>query len=668
MTSESRNIRGMMPHGKRDDVAKDEMADDKLRLQLSLEIVTDSESPSSSVQLDRQTKIIPWWSYIWDYDPSRSKEERKFLQKLDFSLLTILSLGYFIKNLDQTNISNAYVSGMKEALKMNANELNMIDIAWTTGYVIGQLPSQFILTKVRPSIWIPSCELVWTVLTFSLAFATSSKQVIAIRFFVGLVESIFYPAAHFLIGSWYKPSELGKRACIFHASSAAAGMFSGYLQAAVYKGMNGTLGREGWQWLFIMDGIISLPICLAGFFLIPDLPENTRAFYLTEDDAEMARKRMHVVGRAPRKDSGWSLSIVRRTFSRWHVYALTLLYVVFINTGPSGSVAPMALWLKSKGFPVSLINIIPTGQSAVQLVTTIGFAIFSDYLRNRPLVMGISASFGFLAYLFLAIWNIPTALHYIAYFIGRAAVAFGPLAMSWANEICGSDAEERAIVLGVMNAGGYAVNAWLPLLTYPVRDAPRFRKGFTYSVVAMVGQVGVMGGVWALKRWEDRRRRRRGDEGEEVLIYDLANIKSDPVSMTRLERTIDELYISEPYFTSSEAESLKNTSVPFQDEPESIKDEAGDGLGEFHEIAELSEMEKFSARGARQVVIFGLADRMIWVPVYLEVFGFEKGELEDEKFLGRLRRSGVSTSEEEGMGDVGGGIEGTKQKKGKKWK
>jgi ACS family pantothenate transporter-like MFS transporter len=31
----------------------------------------------------------------------------------------------------------------------------------------------------------------------------------------------------------------------------------------------------------IMDGIISLPICIAGFFFIPDLPENTRAFYLT---------------------------------------------------------------------------------------------------------------------------------------------------------------------------------------------------------------------------------------------------------------------------------------------------------------------------------------------------------------------------------------------------
>ncbi|KAG4440097.1 hypothetical protein IFR05_004440 [Cadophora sp. M221] len=490
-----------------------EMADDKSPLLPSRDVFINSESESSSVHLDGQGKV-PWWSYIWDYDPERTKEERKFLQKLDFSLLTILSLGYFIKNLDQTNISNAYISGMKEALKMNANELNMIDVAWTTGYVVGQLPSQFILTKVRPSIWIPSCELVWTILTFSLAAASSSKQVIVIRFLVGLVESIFYPAAHFLIGSWYKPLELGKRACIFHASSAAAGMFSGYLQAAVYKGMNGTLGKEGWQWLFIMDGLISLPICLAGFFLIPDLPENTRAFYLTEDDAQRARKRMRDVGRAPRKEVGWS--ILKRTFERWHVYGLTLLYVVFINTGPSGSVAPLALWLKSKGFPVSLVNIIPTGQSAVQLVTTIGFAILSDFLRNRPLVMGISASFGFLSYLLLAIWDIPNTLKYIAYFIGRGSVGFGPLAMSWANEICGADAEERAIVLGVMNASGYAVNTWLPVLTYPIKDASRFKKGFRFSAVAMVAQVVVMGGVWALKRREDERRRRGpGDRVEE---------------------------------------------------------------------------------------------------------------------------------------------------------
>jgi MFS family permease len=288
-----------------------------------------SRGPSPDGFVTEEKVKVPWYAYIWDYEPGRSKEETAFVQQLDFYVLLILSLGYFIKNLDQTNISNAYVSGMKEDLQMNKNELNMIDVAWTCGYVIGQVPSQIILTKVRPSIWIPSCELVWTMLTFCLAAVTTSNHVIAIRFFVGLLESIFYPAAHMILGSWYKPSELAKRACIFHASSAAASMFSGYLQAGVYKGMNGLHGLPGWKWLFIMDGIISLVVAIAGLWLIPDLPENSRAFYLSKDQIALAVKRMDDVGRAPRSKLGWSA--FKRIFGRWHVYFLTVLYIIFIN-------------------------------------------------------------------------------------------------------------------------------------------------------------------------------------------------------------------------------------------------------------------------------------------------------------------------------------------------
>jgi ACS family pantothenate transporter-like MFS transporter len=125
------------------------------------------------------------------------------------------------------------------------------------------------------------------------------------------------------------------------------------LQAAVYKGLNGVHGKAGWQWLFIMDGVISLPICLLGFFLIPDLPENSRAFYLTEDHRELAKTRMETIGRAPRKKLGWS--IIKRVFSRWHVYALSVLYIIFINSNNSSSVNPFSLWLKSKKYSVSLI-------------------------------------------------------------------------------------------------------------------------------------------------------------------------------------------------------------------------------------------------------------------------------------------------------------------------
>lgn len=130
--------------------------------------------------------------------------------------------------------------------------------------------------------------------------------------------------------------------------------------------------------------------------------------------------------------------------------------------------------------------------------------------------MSISTIVGFFCALCLAIWTIPSGLKWTAFFLQRASVPYGPLSMAWANEICGKDAEERTVVIGIMNSLGYAFNAWVPLLTYPARDAPRFRRGFTYSVCAFGAQALITGAVaWMWKR-EKRREGKRADDAEVV--------------------------------------------------------------------------------------------------------------------------------------------------------
>lgn len=151
----------------------------------------------------------------------------------------------------------------------------------------------------------------------------------------------------------------------------------------------------------------------------------------------------------------------------------------------------------------------------MQLVFTVGLSVLSDYLRSRATVMAIPSLFGFVTSLCLAIWSIPAGLKWFAFLASRVAVAYGPLSMSWANEICGADAEERAVVLGVMNAAGYAFNAWLPLLTYPTVDAPSFRKGFTYSTVAYVAE-GLMTTIVWLLATRERRQKQKAEIEDQV--------------------------------------------------------------------------------------------------------------------------------------------------------
>jgi ACS family pantothenate transporter-like MFS transporter len=58
-------------------------------------------------------------------------------------------------------------------------------------------------------------------------------------------RSGFYPGIHYLLGSWYTPREIGKRAMVFWLAGSVGSLFSGFLQAAAYQNLNGTNGYAG---------------------------------------------------------------------------------------------------------------------------------------------------------------------------------------------------------------------------------------------------------------------------------------------------------------------------------------------------------------------------------------------------------------------------------------
>ncbi|KAL7625216.1 hypothetical protein AAE478_004431 [Parahypoxylon ruwenzoriense] len=442
-------------------------------------IHTDSSSPV--VQKPKQT----WRSYFWDtFD--KSPEERRFLFKLDAVILTFASLGYFIKNLDQVNINSAFVSGMKEDLGLYGNQLNYMITFWTIGYVIGEIPSNMLLTKIRPSIWIPTCEVVWSVLTILLAKCQTAEQIYALRFFIGLAESAFYPGMQYVIGN--RKDELAKRSCIFHASGSIGAMFSGYLMAAVYT-LNGTNGFRGWQWLFIINTTISLPIAIAGFFFFPDVPEITRSWWLTKDEITLAKKRMQLEGRANR--GSYTKAKFRKIFSSWHIYALIMLYIFFNNGSGYGSQPAFALWLKQQGYSIAAINSYPTIASAMAVVFTYIYAWTSDSLfkgaRWPPMVF--SGVVNIIINTSLAVWDIPVGWKWVCYLFGSIGGGISGLTFAWAHEICSDDNEERALVVASMNEMAYVVQAWLPLLIWQQIEGPQYRKGFITMVFIASGLI-----------------------------------------------------------------------------------------------------------------------------------------------------------------------------------
>ncbi|KAL2145889.1 hypothetical protein VTI28DRAFT_5971 [Corynascus sepedonium] len=508
------------------------------QLDSSIDVESGHSTSISAVQRqDQPTRS--WKGYIWDtWDLPR--DERRMLFKVDAFILTFASIGYFLKNLDQTNVNNAFLSGMKEDLNMYGNELVTSTSIWTVGYVIGQIPSNLLLTRVSPRWVIPSLELLWGVATISTAPIKNYHALYALRFFVGFFESGFYPGIHYMLGSWYTPRELGKRAMIFWLAGSVGQMFSGFLQAAAYTNLSGVHGYAGWRWLFLIDGIITLPLAVLGYFFFPNLPQGgEKTWWITQEEHELSVRRMAASNRAGKQK--WSKAKLRRILLSWHAYLLPLLYILWNQGAPQDA---MGYWLKSfnadpppvpgKHFSVADINKLPLPTTGIFVVMAIAWGWLSDGpcrgARWPFIHIGavITCAFAIVLRQMPLYENINGRM--IVFWFSRIGGGAGPLILSWINEICSDDTEKRAILVAAANDFAYVVGTVAPNFVWKTTDFPRALKGYTWSIILQCLLIVATATVQFLL-WRDNRRAKARNTAEVTSLH---------ASLEHTEETLEE--------------------------------------------------------------------------------------------------------------------------------
>lgn len=93
--------------------------------------------------------------------------------------------------------------------------------------------------------------------------------------------------------------------------------------------LNGVQGMSDCRWLFIIDGCISLPLSILGFFIFPGMPMTGPIWWMTPAEYELGQERMREAGvEAPQKISK---KMLRRVFCHWHWYLGILASVLFLR-------------------------------------------------------------------------------------------------------------------------------------------------------------------------------------------------------------------------------------------------------------------------------------------------------------------------------------------------
>ncbi|KAI1337877.1 MFS general substrate transporter [Xylariaceae sp. FL0016] len=446
-----------------------------------------------------------------EYQPG----ERVLVQKIDFFILTFCCLSYFMnyvstpvqqvsapfpeltssrppQKLDRSNLNNAYVSGMKEELGFVGDQLNEINTCFTVGYVIGQIPANLSLHYIRPRIFFPSCMVIWAGLTMVTASVHNPQSIMAIRFFQGIAEATSFVGTHYILGSWYTERELGKRSGIFTASGLAGTMIGGFIQTGIHSSLDGRSGLSGWRWLFIIDGIITLPIALYGFLFFPDTPSTTKAFYLTDAQRALAVARV-----PPLEDdrSPLSWSFFRRSLTSWLFWGFVVLWILAGETESFSTNALLALYMKSSPtarYSVPQLNNYPTGIPAVGIASTLFWATLTDFLSGKRYLVGYFIGLTGVATsaMVLAASRHPddpagAPVVFAAYYWAGTVYACQATFFAWANDVLRYEEPMfRAIVLAGMNLGSNAVNAWWSIVFYGASMAPWFTRGM-YAMIAV---------------------------------------------------------------------------------------------------------------------------------------------------------------------------------------
>lgn len=244
-------------------------------------------------------------------------------------------------------------------------------------YTIFEIPSNYMLKKLRPSRWIAFLMLGWGVMTMTLGAVRNFGGVLVVRFLIGMFEAGLFPGLIYCLTFWYKPEERALRIAFLLACATLGGAFGGAIAFGVGH-MNRALGLQAWRWLFIIEGAPSCAVALLTFFYFPDFPENAK--WLSSDERELAVERLKGVASLGHHRITWSETL--ETLTDWRLY---LHYIAFIAiSAPFSSISLFAPTIVSglgyEGLDAQLFTVPPY---AISFVVTTTIAYFADKYEKR---------------------------------------------------------------------------------------------------------------------------------------------------------------------------------------------------------------------------------------------------------------------------------------------
>ena len=391
--------------------------------------------------------------------------EKKIMRKLNLRLIPLLIFLYVIAYLNRVNVSFAALT-MNKDLGLDPYYYGLGAGIFFFGYCLFEIPSNLILVHVGARKWIARILFTWGLLACATAVVQGPKSFLTMRFLLGAAEAGYFPGVILYLTYWFPARYRARIISRFMLSIPISLAVGAPVSVWIMQAFQGMLGLQGWQWLYIIQGI---PAVLATFIVLMFLPDNpTKATFLNEAEKGWLEREL-VIDR--------ERIAVEPHPGIWKAFSNPLIWLFgFVYFADTGANLGLSMFLpqiiKQQGYTTMQVGFISAIPYIFGIVGMLGIGYSSDRFKERKwhvigslLLITVGLGFaGFLGGTFMAIvmicvgaigilgckgpfWPIPSA-----YLSGAGAAAgialinslgnlggfFGPYVVGLGKQVTGS--------------------------------------------------------------------------------------------------------------------------------------------------------------------------------------------------------------------------------------
>jgi ACS family tartrate transporter-like MFS transporter len=418
-----------------------------------------------------------------------TEQSRRLYSKITWRLVPLLFLSYIIAYIDRINIGFAKLQ-LREVLGVDPNVFGSVyglgAGLFFIGYFIFEVPSNLVMQRVGARLWIARIMIVWGLVSMAMMFISGKAGFYSVRFLLGVAEAGFFPGVILYLTYWYPPKERARIVALFASGAVLAGILGSPLSGSILE-LQGKGGLEGWQWLFLLEGIPAVLIGFVVLFALPDRPRKVR--WLSAEEKTWIQSRLDEEVALSKGRSHIRLS---EAFSSGRIWLLCLIYFL-LNVGGYG----FEMWLPSiiKGFSemnfakVGWINAIPYFAAMIAMLVTGSHSDRTGERRWHVAIAAASSALGFALSAYLKNPYLAMAALTLA-FVGLKST-MGPFWALGTAFLSGTAAAGGiALINSVGNLGGFVG----PILVGIITD----RTGSTGTSLLILGGALLLMGLLVL--------------------------------------------------------------------------------------------------------------------------------------------------------------------------